>query len=277
MDNITIIVEDYPQEITVQVEDYPQDITVEVTSDGITVNQANQIIANTQKVGYTDALVSANTDVVNNTAKIGITAQQVSDIATNNSKVEITVQQASDIVTNNDKIGITTEQSSNIISNNSKVGITPTQTTAISDNSSSINTINSTAEFLSNKGQASGYVPLGANGKILELYLPSSVIGQSSYIGTWDANTNNPTLSDPTTVNGDYYITNVAGTYLSVSYEIGDWVISNGIAWEKIDNTDDVKTVFGRIGNILANEADYNSFYPTLTNLPNLVSNNSAA
>jgi uncharacterized protein YpmB len=39
MDNITVIVEDYPQEITVQ-----------VTTTGITVNQANQIIANTLKV-----------------------------------------------------------------------------------------------------------------------------------------------------------------------------------------------------------------------------------
>jgi len=39
MDNITVIIEDYPQEITVQ-----------VTTTGITVDQANQIIANTQKV-----------------------------------------------------------------------------------------------------------------------------------------------------------------------------------------------------------------------------------
>ena len=39
MDNITVIVQDYPQEITVQ-----------VTTTGITVNQANQIVANTLKV-----------------------------------------------------------------------------------------------------------------------------------------------------------------------------------------------------------------------------------
>ena len=72
MDNITIIVEDYPQEITVQVEDYSQDITVEVTSDGITVNQANQIIANTQKVGITTQQAS---DIVANNAKIGTTLE----------------------------------------------------------------------------------------------------------------------------------------------------------------------------------------------------------
>ena len=93
MDNITVIVEDYPQEITVQ-----------VTTTGITTNQANQIVTNTQKVGYTDALVSANTDVVANTSKVGITTQQSSDIVTNNAKVGITTQQASDITTNNAKV-----------------------------------------------------------------------------------------------------------------------------------------------------------------------------
>ena len=257
MDNITIIVEDYPQEITVQVEDYPQEITVEVTTTGITVNQENQIVANTQKVSdinhvalelfnvnntsdldkpisnITNQLLNAETqsridadnllqsDIDNldarialNDAKVGITPNQISDIEANNLKVGITSIQANNILANNDKISITTQQANDIISNNAKVGITPTQTTAISDNESSINTINSTAEFISNKGQANGYVPLDANGKILELYLPSSVA--------------------------------------------------------------DVKTVFGRVGDVLANEADYNSFYPTLTDLPSLVSNNSA-
>ena len=98
MDNITIIVEDYPQEITVQ-----------VVTTGITVDQANQIVANTQKVGYTDALVSANSNVVANTAKVGITTTQANEIIANNSKVGITTQQASDIVANNAKIGTTLE------------------------------------------------------------------------------------------------------------------------------------------------------------------------
>ncbi|MFT4643713.1 MAG: hypothetical protein ACI8ZX_000106 [Planctomycetota bacterium] len=139
-----------------------------------------------------------------------------------------------------------------------------------------INTINTTAEFLVNKGQPSGYVPLDAGGKILESYLPASIIGQLNYVGTWDAANDTPTLPNPTTVNGDYYIVNAAGTYLGVSYGIGDWIVSNGIAWQKIDNTESVSTVFGRLGNILANSTDYDAFYPTLTNLPNLVANNAA-
>jgi len=283
------------------------DIVSNTAKVGITSVQASDININNSKVGYTDALVSANSDVVANTAKVGITTQQASDIEANNLKDGISASQISEIDANTLKVGYTealVSANSSVVANTAKVGITPAQSTAITTNTTNItnnfneivsntndistnvldiidinnniSTINSTAEFLANKGQASGYVPLDANGKILEQYLPASIIGQLSYVGTWNANTDNPTLPNPTTVNGNYYIVSTAGTYLSVSYEIGDWIVSNGIAWQKIDNTDDVKTVFGRIGNILAVEADYNAFYPTLTNLPNLVSNNSA-
>jgi len=40
--------------------------------------------------------------------------------------------------------------------------------------------------------------------------------------------------------------------------------------------SESVSSVFGRVGNILALSSDYNTFYPTLTNLPGLVSNNTA-
>lgn len=90
MDNITIIVEDYPQEITVQ-----------VTTTGITVNQANQIVANTEKVGITT--VQAN-EIIDNNEKVGITSGQADNITTNNAKVGITTQQANEIIANNAKV-----------------------------------------------------------------------------------------------------------------------------------------------------------------------------
>tara|TARA_B110000285_G_scaffold56739_1_gene64573 strand:+ start:11250 stop:14246 length:2997 start_codon:yes stop_codon:yes gene_type:complete len=252
---------------------------------GITSSQASNIVTNSNKVGYTEALVSANPNVLLNTSKVGITSEQSQAILDNTAKEGVTNSQSQAIQANTLKVGYTdalVSANTDVVANTAKVSITPAQTTAISDNTSNIglntgdiSTINSTAEFLSNKGQASGYVPLDENGKILETYLPASIVGQLSYIGTWNASTDDPTLPDATTVNGNYYIVSTAGTYLSVSYEIGDWIVSNGVAWQKIDNTDDVKTVFGRIGNILATEADYNAFYPTLTDLPNLVSNNS--
>ena len=43
------------------------------SGNGITTDQSDAIVANTAKVGYTDALVSANTDVAANTAKVGYT------------------------------------------------------------------------------------------------------------------------------------------------------------------------------------------------------------
>ena len=349
MDNITVIVEDYPQEITVQVEDYPQEITVQVVTTGITVNQANQIVSNTQKVGittqqasdivannakigttletngtsgeatlidgilnipnytasedflplvggtmegninlnnrkithinelnfganayvtspsqhlinfnqasveidagngfnsqvgnltvgrsltvgsinnassntdkflvsdlgvikyrtasqllsdigavdsvngavgivvldtgdiaentnlyYTEARVSANTDVAANTAKtgitsaqaneivanttkVGITTQQASDITTNNSKIGITTQQASDIVLNNSKVGITTQQSNDIVTNNNKVGITTTQASDITSNNAKVGiTVQQASDIVSNNSK----------------------------------------------------------------------------------------------------------------------------
>ena len=52
---------------------------------GITTEQSDAITANTAKVGYTEALVSANPDVVANTAKIGITTEQSDAIVANSS------------------------------------------------------------------------------------------------------------------------------------------------------------------------------------------------
>ena len=68
---------------------------------------------------------------------------------------------------------------------------------------------------------------------------PGSVI----YKGTWDANTNTPILSSSGGggVKGDYYIVNVAGTTLIDGenyWQVGDWIINNGLIWQKIDNTD---------------------------------------
>lgn len=113
----------------------------------------------------------------------------------------------------------------------------------------------------SEKGAASGYAPLDANQKVPSANLPDSIVGAVSYQGTWDAQNNNPALPNPTTVQGHYYVTKVPGTYLSNVYAIGDWVISNGTIWEKVDNTQNVNSVFGRTGNVVADAGDYSTFY----------------
>lgn len=87
---------------------------------------------------YTEARVSANSSVVANTAKVGITTQQASDITTNNAKVGITTAQANEIAANTLKVGITTQQASDITANNSKVSMVlgTTAGTALEGNTS---------------------------------------------------------------------------------------------------------------------------------------------
>lgn len=114
-------------------------------------------------------------------------------------------------------------------------------------------------QLISEKGMANGYAPLDSGAKVPLANLPDSILGQVSYQGTWNASTNSPTLSDPTTsaTKGHYYVTSVGGTQFGISFAVGDWVISNGVNWQKVDNTDAVTSVFGRLGNVVANTGDY--------------------
>lgn len=81
----------------------------------------------------------------------------------------------------------------------------------------------------------------------------NGLIGGSTYEGTWNANTNTPTLTSSVGTLGNYYIVNVAGTTNLngiTDWQIGDWAIYDGSAWQKVDNTDAVITVNGYIGNV---------------------------
>ena len=118
---------------------HPADAVTSVNGEtGVVVLDSDDITEGTSNLYYTDARVSANSDVTANTAKVGITSQQASDITTNNAKVGITTQQAADIVTNNAKVGITTQQASDITTNNAKVGITTTQADEITANTAKV-------------------------------------------------------------------------------------------------------------------------------------------
>jgi hypothetical protein len=115
-------------------------------------------------------------------------------------------------------------------------------------------------------GVPNGVASLDSGGKIPLSQIPDSIIGQVQYMGTWNAFTNTPTLNPLIPEErGHYYVVSAAGVFGGVDYQIGDWIISNGVIWEKVDNTDAVTSVFGRIGAILALEGDYQSFYPRLS------------
>jgi hypothetical protein len=90
-------------------------------------------------------------------------------------------------------------------------------------------------------GVPNGVATLDAGGKVPVSELPAAVLGALSYQGTWDASTNTPTLTSSTGTKGYYYVVSVAGTTdLNgvTDWQIGDWAVYNGTAWQKVDNTD---------------------------------------
>jgi hypothetical protein len=107
-------------------------------------------------------------------------------------------------------------------------------------------------------GAASGLSTLDAGGKIPTAQIPDAVLGQVKFQGTWNAATNTPTLSGTpaASTKGDYYIVSTGGTQFSKTFDVGDWIISNGATQDKIDNTDAVTTVAGRIGNVTLTASD---------------------
>lgn len=67
----------------------------------------------------------------------------------------------------------------------------------------------------------------------------NALSGSLSYKGSWNASTNTPTITSGTGTNGNYYIVSVAGTTTIdgiSSWAIGDWIVFNGTAWQKIAN-----------------------------------------
>ncbi|BBI32057.1 hypothetical protein [Cohnella abietis] len=130
-----------------------------------------------------------------------------------------------------------------------------------------------TPENVTNKGESGGYAGLDNGAKLLTKNLPDSILGQVKYQGTWNATSNVPALPAASTAKGYYFVVAASGTYGSLDFQIGDWVISNGVEWQKVNNTDAVPTVFGRTGNVIASNGDYKAEQVAL-NSPSLASTN---
>jgi hypothetical protein len=108
-------------------------------------------------------------------------------------------------------------------------------------------------------GVANGVATLDGSGTVPISQLPAAVIGALSYQGTWNASTNTPTLTSSVGTKGYYYVVNVAGsTNLNgiTDWQVGDWAVYNGSAWQKIDNTDAVTSVNGYTGTVVLNATD---------------------
>ena len=66
-------------------------------------------------------------------------------------------------------------------------------------------------------------------------------LGVLEYKGLWDAEQNSPSLSSGVGSRNTYYVVSVAGTTALdgvTEWQPKDWVVFNGLSWEKLDNTD---------------------------------------
>ena len=131
------------------------------------------------------------------------------------------------------------------------------------------------------------------NNKINIIYVPDILLGQMLYAGTFVPSTavatlttnaktklgtsdNTITLTNDTTDitgyeanEGNFYLASADGTFASIDFLVGDWLVSTGSGWIKIDNTDAVTGVKGneesayRIGNV---NITADNVLPTQTN-----------
>jgi len=103
-------------------------------------------------------------------------------------------------------------------------------------------------------------VTVNAQGQITSI--TTNPLNSPAYQGTWNASTNNPTLTSSVGTNNNYYIVSTAGTTTlnGISlWSVGDWVIFNGTTnvWEKINGSSseafNAITVTGLTGYMYAN------------------------
>lgn len=123
-----------------------------------------------------------------------------------------------------------------------------------SGNSTSIATIGGPGAFVLSAllGVANGVATLNSSGQLTASQLPPSVVGALSYQGSWNANTNSPTLVSSTGTKGWYYKVGTAGTTTLdgiSSWGVGDIVAFDGTTWDKFDGQAvEVISVAGRTG-----------------------------
>jgi hypothetical protein len=121
-------------------------------------------------------------------------------------------------------------------------------------------------------GAANNLAQLGADSKLRDDQIPAALLGGLQFQSTWNAATNTPTIPAAAVGNkGHYYIVSVDGsTNLDgiTDWKMGDWAVSIGTAWVKIDNTDHVVSVAGKQGIITLDIADITGLQSVLDSIP---------
>jgi hypothetical protein len=104
---------------------------------------------------------------------------------------------------------------------------------------------------------------LDGSGKINASALPSSITGSLKFKGTWNANTNSPSLTTGGIggVSGDFYVVDVAGTTtvdVHSVWNIGDWIVNASSTWDRVEQGATVSSVNGKTGNLVLTTDDVN-------------------
>lgn len=115
------------------------------------------------------------------------------------------------------------------------------------------------SEQSANKGVNNGYAPLDASGKVPAANLPASV-QNGEYLGSWNALTNTPAITNGVGNQGDNYLIGVTGAQdlgngLQTYYE-GDEVKYDGAEWDSFGRPDNVQSVAGKQGVVTLDAAD---------------------
>ena len=116
------------------------------------------------------------------------------------------------------------------------------------------------------------YFIIRKNGQTVKQYQPAQRISDGAYgfyeqvSGEFVVSTGSSFASGGGEIEipkGYYYITTVAGDQFGLRFDVGDWIISSGGYWSKVDNTDAVSAVNGMTGNVVLNANDVNAYNKT--------------
>lgn len=93
------------------------------------------------------------------------------------------------------------------------------------------------AEQVANKGQPNGYAGLDLSGRVPASQLTAGIAGGLSYLGVWNAATNQPQLASGGGTRGSFYEVGTGGTTNLDGigqWNTGDLAVFSGSAWQKV-------------------------------------------
>lgn len=244
---MNIVIEEIVNNVTLQIEEVVSTVVIEISEMQVPGKTAYQSAIDGGFVGTELEFNEFLADVGNKVDKVdgySLTKNDLTD--------ELKASYDSHLVNTSNPHNVTKSQ----------IGLSNVDNT--SDTNKPVSTATQTALNLKegsiNKGASLGYAPLDVNSKVPLENINDALLGNVHYQGLWNATTNIPNL-DIVESKGHYYIcTNTSeSTRYGIIFNTGDWIISDGTNWGKVDNTDAVSSVFGRIGNVTAQSGDYNT------------------